>query len=154
MAMGRRKAKQQELFVATTQLARSPGHPFYEQLNKMLAEAGFDAWLESRCEPYYKHEHSQGRKSIPPGVYFRMILIGYFEGLESDSGIAWRCRDSFSLRGFLGIGPTEESPERTSLDKTKKRLPLALFEEVFQFVLQMIADKNLLTGKLVGVDSM
>ncbi len=75
MAMGRRKAKQQELFIATTQLARSPGHPFYEKLNKLLAEAGFDAWLESRCEPYYKNEEPHGRKSIPPGVYFRMILI-------------------------------------------------------------------------------
>jgi hypothetical protein len=82
-----------------------------------------------------------------------MILIGYFEGLDSDSGIAWRCSDSRSLAAFIGCGPTETTPERTSLSKTKKRLPLALFEEVFQFVLQMIADKNLLTGKTVGVDS-
>jgi hypothetical protein len=82
-----------------------------------------------------------------------MILIGYFEGIESESGIAWRCRDSFSLRSFLGIGPTEESPDRTSLGKTKKRLPIELFEEVFQFVLKMVAEKKLLLGKTVGVDS-
>lgn len=153
MAMGKRKAKQQELFIATTQLARSPGHPFYEKLNKLLAEAGFDTWLESRCESYYENEQTRGRKSIPPGVYFRMILIGYFEGIDSDSGIAWRCRDSFSLRSFLGIGPTEESPDRTSLGKTKKRLPIALFEEVFQFVLKIAIEKKLLSGKTVGVDS-
>jgi len=153
MAMGKRTAKQQELFVATTELARSPGHPFYEKLNALLAEVGFDPWLETRCESHYKNENPQGRKSIPPGVYFRMILIGYFEGIDSENAIAWRCRDSFSLRSFLGIGPTEESPDRTSLGKTKKRLPIELFEEVFQFVLKIVVEKKLLSGKSVGVDS-
>jgi hypothetical protein len=100
MALGKRKTESQELWVATTELPRSPGHPFYKQLNRLLAEDGFDAWLEQLCAPYY--HATQGRPSIPPGVYFRMILVGYFEGISSQRGIAWRCCDSRSLSEFLG----------------------------------------------------
>lgn len=101
MAIGKRKSEQQGLWVATTELPKSPGHPFYQKLNELLAEADFDKWIEKRCEPYYAA--TLGRPSIPPGVYFRMILVGYFEGIASQRGIAWRCSDSRSLAEFLGI---------------------------------------------------
>lgn len=81
MALGKRQdEKQQELFVATTQMPRSPGQPFYRRVNQLLKEAGFDEWVESLCEPHYG---KRGRPGIPPGVYFRMLLIGYFEGFDS-----------------------------------------------------------------------
>ena len=101
MALGKRKNEQQSAWVATTELPKSPGHPFYKKLNALLAEAGFDEWLEKLCAPYYAAK--MGRDSIPPGVYFRMILVGYFEGISSQRGIAWRCSDSRSLAEFLGV---------------------------------------------------
>src|SRR5690242_21959095 len=95
MALGKRKREQQSAWVATTDLPRSPGHPFYRKLNQLLAEARFDDWIEDLCRPYYVE--GRGRPSIPPGVYFRMILVGFFEGVSSQRGIAWRCSDSRSL---------------------------------------------------------
>ena len=97
--MGKRKAERQDrLFLAAGDLPRSAGHPFYKGLNRLLAEAGFDRWIENRCERYYEQVEKRGQPSIPPGVYFRMLLVGYFEGLDSQRGIAWRCADSLSLR--------------------------------------------------------
>src|SRR5882757_8132475 len=150
MALGRRKREQQAAWVATTDLPKSPGHPFYKKLNKLLAEAGFDAWLETLCAPYYA---ATGRDSIPPGVYFRMILIGYFEGISSQRGIAWRCCDSRSLAEFLGMPVQEETPEHSSLSRIHGRLPLEVHEAMFVFVLQLAAEKSLLKGKTVAVDS-
>ena len=100
MAMGRRRAEQQEAWVATTDLPRSPGHPFYQKLNDLLDEHGFDKWIEDLCRPFYADR--LGRPSIPPGIFFRMILVGYFEGIGTQRGIAWRCSDSRSLADFLG----------------------------------------------------
>jgi transposase len=153
MAMGKRKRRQDALFVASEDLARSPGHPFYRKLNELLAEAGFDRWLERRCEQYYEREEKRGQPSIPPGVYFRMLLIGYFEGLDSQRGIAWRCADSRSLAQFLGYGPTEATPDHSTLTNTRQRLPPEVFDEVFQFVLRIAAARKLIDGKTVGVDS-
>jgi transposase len=154
MAMGRRKSeRQEELFVATTELARSPGHPFYKKLNELLADAGFDRWVEQRCRRYYEEEEKRGQPSLPPGVYFRMLLVGYFEGIDSQRGIAWRCADSLALRQFLGIPLSEGTPDHSTLSRTRGRLPLEAFDEVFQFVLRMAAAKQLLSGKTVGVDS-
>lgn len=153
MAMGKRKRKQKELFVASGELAQSPGHPFYKQLNALLAEAGFDRWIEQRCERYYEQQEKRGQPSIAPGVYFRMLLIGYFEGIESQRGIAWRCADSLSLRQFLGLAAHERTPDHSTLSNTRRRLPAEVFEEVFQFVLSIAVAKQLLTGKRVGVDS-
>jgi transposase len=151
MALGKRKHQQQEAWVATTDLPRSPGHPFYKKLNQLLAKAGFDAWLEQLCEPYYAD--GKGRPSIPPGTYFRMILIGYFEGIASQRGIAWRCSDSRSLAEFLGFGPTEETPDHSSLTRIHQRLPHEVHEAVFVFVLAIAAEKKLLAGTTVAVDS-
>jgi len=151
MALGKRKSETQELWVATTELPRSPGHPFYKQLNRLLAEDGFDRWLEKLCRPYY--HATQGRPSIPPGVYFRMILIGYFEGISSQRGIAWRCCDSRSLAEFLGFGPTEETPDHSSLSRVAQRLPAEIHEAVFGRVLAIAVAKGLVRGKTAAVDS-
>jgi transposase len=154
MAMGRRKSVRQEaLFVTSEQLPRSQGHPFYRALNALLAEANFDRWIESRCLRYYEQVETRGQRSIPPGVYFRMLLVGYFEGIDSQRGIAWRCADSLSLREFLGLPLNESSPDHSTLSLTRRRLPPEVFTEVFQFVLEIAAEKKLLSGKTVGVDS-
>lgn len=154
MAMGtRREERQETLFVATDRLPKAAGHPFYQRLNGLLAEAGFDAWIEGRCRQYYEVEERRGRPSIAPGVYFRMLLVGYFEGIDSQRGIAWRCADSLGLRLFLGLALDEPSPDHSTLTNTRKRLPPEVFEEVFQFVLSIAAVKGLLAGRTVGVDS-
>lgn len=154
MAMGKRREERQgTLFVATDRLPRAAGHPFYQRLNQLLAEAGFDAWIEGRCRAYYETQEARGRPSIAPGVYFRMLLVGYFEGIDSQRGIAWRCADSLGLRQFLGLALDESSPDHSTLTNTRKRLPAEVFEEVFQFVLAIAAVKGLLAGKAVGVDS-
>jgi IS5 family transposase len=154
MAMGRRKAERQErLFVAASELPKSQGHPFYRALNRLLAEAGFDRWIEQRCQPYYAQVEKRGQPSIPPGGYFRMLLVGYFEGIDSQRGIAWRCADSLSLRDFLGLALDEASPDHSTLTNTRKRLPPEVFDEVFQFVLRIADGKGLIAGKTVGVDS-
>jgi hypothetical protein len=151
MALGKRQRERQEMWVATTDLPRSPGHPFYRKLNELLVEAGFDDWIEQLCAPHY-HE-KLGRPSIPPGVYFRMILVGYFEGIASQRGIAWRCSDSRSLAEFLGVPVTRPTPDHSSLSRTHGRLPVDLHEQMFQFVLGIAAQKKLVDGKTVGVDS-
>src|SRR5579884_865305 len=152
MGMGRRPQHQQsDLWVATTDLPRSPGHVFYDKLNALLAEAGFDAHVEDLCQPYYAD--GVGRESIPPGVYFRMLLVGYFEALDAQRGIAWRCADSLSLRAFLGVPLSEATPDHSSLTKIRRRLPLDAHQRVFVFVLRVAQDKGLLRGKTVAVDS-
>jgi transposase len=154
MAMGKRRRETQEsLFIAADRLPKAAGHPFYERLNQLLAEAGFDPWIEGRCREHYAADGSAGRPSIPPGVYFRMLLVGYFEGIDSQRGIAWRCADSLGLRQFLGLALDEPSPDHSTLTNTRKRLPAEVFEEVFQFVLAIASLKGLLAGKAVGVDS-
>lgn len=151
MALGRRNEERQgEFWVATQQLPTSPGHVFYEKLNGLLAEAKFDEWAEAQCEPFYA---KAGRPGIPPGVYFRMILVGYFEGIGSQRGIAWRCSDSLSLRKFLGILPTEASPDHSSLSIIRERLPLEIHNAMFVWVLKLAREKKLLDGKTVAVDS-
>lgn len=129
----------------------APGHPFYMKLNELLGEAGFDCWVEGLCKEFYAN--GKGRPSIPPGVYFRMLLVGYFEGLGSQRGIAWRCSDSLSVRSFLGIALAESSPEHSSLTRVRKRLPLEVHEAVFKFVLEIAIEKKLLKGKTVAVDA-
>ena len=152
MALGRRKhERQQDFWVATEHLPRSEGHVFYSKLNKLLAEAGFDAFVETLAEEHY-HKR-MGRPGIPPGIYFRMLLIGYFEGIGSQRGIAWRCADSLSLREFLGVPLTEDTPDHSSLTRVRDRLPLEVHLAVFQFVLQVADEKGLLKGKTVAVDA-
>ena len=150
MALGKRKPKQEELFIPTAKLATGPGHPFYAKLNAVLADAGFDECVERLCAPYYKEG---GRPGIPPGVYFRMLLIGYFEGLDSQRGIAWRCADSLALRTFLGFAITEDTPVHVSMTMIRQRLPESAYDKVFVFVLSLLEQKGLLRGKAVAIDA-
>jgi transposase len=152
MTMGRRQEQRQaDLWIATTDLAQSPGHVFYDKLNCLLGEADFDRFAESLCQPHYAA--GIGRESIPPGTYFRMLFVGYFEGLDSQRAIAWRCSDSLSLRAFLGVARNEATPDHSSLTVIKRRLPLAVHEQVFAFVLKVAQEKKLLRGKTVAVDA-
>jgi len=152
MAMGKRESEQQQdLFITPDKLPRSPGHVFYEKLNGVLNAAGFDRWVEKLCEPHYVR--GQGRPGIPPGVYFRMLLVGYFEGINSQRGIAWRCSDSLSLRTFLGLRLGEESPDHSSLTRLRNRLPLEAHGAVFVWILALAREQKLLQGKSVAVDS-
>lgn len=153
MAMGKRKPRQESLFITTEALATPAGHPFYQKLNELLAQHEFDPWLERRCVQYYDQEVDCGRPSLPPGTYFRMLLVGYFEGLDSQRGIAWRCSDSLSLRAFLGIPLDKSTPDHSTLSKTRDRLPEEVFDEVFTFVLGIAEAKKLIAGTTVGVDS-
>ena len=151
MALGKRKQEEQLAWVSTTDLPTSPGHPFYQRLNQLLGEAKFDAYVEGLCRPYYAA--NLGRPGIPPGVYFRMLFVGYFEGLDSQRGIAWRCHDSRSLQAFLGYSITDPTPDHSSLSIIRQRLPFEIHEQVFAKVLQIAQTKKLLKGKAVAVDS-
>jgi transposase len=152
MSLGRRRSSHQgELFVTSADLPQSPGHAFYDRLNELLAEASFDAFVEELCRPYYAEQI--GRPSLPPGTYFRMLFVGYFEGLDSQRGIAWRCSDSFSLRAFLAVPFDHATPDHSSLTTIRQRLPEVIHERVFARVLAIAHEKKLLKGKTVGVDS-
>lgn len=152
MALGRRKQERQgALWIATQDIPQTTGHPFYQKLNQLLAEAEFDAYVESLCKPFYAAH--LGRPGIPPGVYFRMLIVGYFEGIDSQRGIAWRCADSLSLKSFLGHSLAEATPDHSSLTVIRKRLSMAVHEQVFTFVLKVANDKRLLQGKKTAVDA-
>src|SRR5690349_7872839 len=145
MSLGRKKSERQvEFWVATADLSGGPGHIFYDRLNKLLDEAGFDKFVEELCRPFYR---ATGRESIPPGRYFRMLLVGYFEGIDSQRGIAWRCADSLSLRRFLFLELVEESPDHSSLTNTRNRLPPEVFQQVFAFVLNLARVQKLLKDR-------
>lgn len=152
MSMSKRqRGHQSHLWINTAEIVRSPGHPFYPRLNQVLAEHGFDRFVEERCQSFYAE--TLGRPSIPPGVYFRMLLIGYFEGLDSERGIAWRCADSLALREFLGYALEERTPEHSSLSVIRGRIDLETHREVFQWVLNVLAQSDLLQGKTIGIDA-
>ena len=151
MALRRRDTDDQgELWVTTDQMAKAPGHVFYERLNGLLAESGFDPFVENLVAPYYA---DKGRPGIAPGVYFRMLFVGYFEGIDSQRGFAWRCEDSLSLRKFLGLKLTESVPDHSSLTRIRDRYPLEVIDQVFAFVLQMANARKQISGSAVGVDS-
>lgn len=151
MAMGGQSARQQPLFVAGSALAQSPGHPFYERVNALLREAGFDRFVESICARFYAA--TMGRPGTPPGVYFRMLMVGYFEGLSSERGIAWRCADSLALRSFLGYGLDQMPPDHSTLSRTRRLIDLDTHREVFGFVLSLLAKEQLVSGHSVAIDS-
>ena len=152
MALGKRSSQRQDvLWVATQEIAQGPGSPFYRRLNACLAQAGFDRWVEQRCEEFYAGEI--GRPGIPPGVYFRMLMIGYLEGLDSERGIAWRCADSLTLREFLGYELTKPSPDHSTLSVIRTRMDVETHQEVFTWILQRLAEHGLLKGKTIGIDA-
>ena len=150
MAMGRSRKRQQSLWVPTQILAKAPGHPFYERLSKLLAKHEFAEFAEKLCRPFYAE--TQGRPSIAPTVYFQTLLIGYFEGLESERRIAWRIADSFSLRTFLGLELADPTPNHSTISRTRRLLGIDIHEAFFGWVLQILAKEGLLKGKTLGVD--
>jgi transposase len=152
MALGNRKDQSQHsLWVSTRDLAKTSGHPFYQKLNEILKEHGFDKHTELSCAKFYAE--NVGRPGIPPGVYFRMLMIGYFEGIDSERGIAWRCEDSLALRSFLGYGLAESTPDHSSLSRIRQRIDLETHTEIFTWVLKVLAQSKLIVGKTVGIDA-
>ncbi len=153
MAMGkrRRRARQPSMWVASSDLPRGGGHPFYERLNRVLDEAGFDAFVESQCAKFYADR--VGRPSLAPGRYFRLLLLGYFEGLDSERAIAWRAANSLSLRQFLDVALHEAPPDHSTVSRTRRRIDLETHQAVFTWVLERLADAGLVRGKTVGIDA-
>ena len=151
MAMGREGGRQGDLIVTWAEMPRSPGHVFYDRLQEVLIAGGFDAFVETACQPYYAPK--MGAPSVPPGRYFRMHMVGYFEGIASERGIAWRCSDSHSLRDFLRLENREKVPDHSWLSKTRGRLPHEVHETVFGWVLKLVAERGLVKGKRIGVDA-
>src|SRR4051812_6911264 len=151
MALGRQGERQTDLMIGWAELPRSPGHAFYDRLQAVLVAAGFDRFAEAECAPHYASR--RGRPSLPPGRYFRMHLVGYFEGIDSERGLEWRCADSLSLREFLRLGTTESVPDHSWLSKTRSRLPVEVHEAVFAWVLQRLAEHGLIKGERIGGDA-
>jgi transposase len=151
MAMGRRKKRQGTLWVETGRLARGPGHPFYRRLGELLDAEGFDAHAERLCKRFY--DDRLGRPSLPPAVYFRLLLIGYFEGIDSERGIAWRVADSLTLREFLGFGLSDATPDHSTISRNRRLIDLEAHQEVFTWVVAVLARRGLVGGKSLGVDA-
>jgi len=151
MALGRQRDRQSEILVSWSEMPRSPGHAFYDRLQAELVAAGFDGFVEGLCATHYAAR--RGRPSLPPGRYFRMLLIGYFEGIDSERGLEWRCADSLSLREFLRLGERERVPDHSWLSRTRSRLPLEAHDAVFTWVLQRLAERGLVKGERIGVDA-
>lgn len=151
--MGRRerRQRQKDLWVAAADLPRSAAHPFYQRLNKLLDEHGFDAFAEQRCEKFYAPR--MGRPSLAPGLYFRSLLIGYFEGLDSERAIAWRLADSISLRRFLSIELDERAPDHSTISRTRRLIDVETHRDVFTWVLRLVAQEGLLKGGTIAVDA-
>src|SRR6266853_3827212 len=152
MAMGtrRRRQRQEELWYRGD-LAEAPGHPFYRRLNEVFDHAGFDEFCEARCRKFYHQK--LGRPSLAPGMYFRVMLIGFFEGIDSERGIAWRVADSLTLRQFLSIGLDEQTPDHVTISRTRRLIDGETHQRIFSWVLERLARGGLIKGKTIGVDS-
>ena len=152
MAMGRRKNRSRTpgLWIATNELPRTGGHPFYQRLNQVLDTHAFDAFVEAQCASFYAD--AVGRPSLTPGIYFRLLLIGYFEGIDSERGIAWRTADSLALRGLLGLGLDEVTPEST-ISRTRRLIDVETHRAVFTWILHVLATADLIRGKTIGIDA-
>jgi transposase len=151
MAMGKRKSEQAPMWVASTDLPVSPGHPFYARLNTILDTAGFDRFAEEQCQEFYAP--TMGRPGLPPGRYFRLLLVGYFEGLDSERGIAWRAADSLAVRSFVGLGLDTAAPDHSTISRTRRLIALETHRAVFTWVQERLAAAGLLKGRTVAIDA-
>ena len=151
MTMGPQKDRQGDLMVGWAEMPRSPGHVFYDRLQSVLIEGGFDGFAEAACRSYYAAR--LGAPSVPPGRYFRMHLVGYFEGIDSERGLEWRCSDSLSLREFLRLESRDRVPDHSWLSRTRARLPHEVHTAIFDWVLALIAEAGLVKGERIGVDA-
>ncbi len=151
MGLGKQSPRKIPLAVPYDKIPRSQGHPFYDRLQSILNKNDFDRFAEKLCEPFYVQ--GKGRPSIPPGRYFRMHIIGYFEGIDSERGLEWRCSDSLSLRNFLKLEVTESVPDHSSLSRIRSRFSLEVHDKVFIWVLKKIEKAGLVSGRCIGIDS-
>src|SRR5260370_7334677 len=151
MAMGKRKSDQAPMWVASTDLPVSPGHPFYARLNAILDEAGFDRFAEEQCRPFYAPV--MGRPSLPPGRYFRLLLLGYCEGLDSERGMAWRAADSLAVRSFVGLGLDVAAPDHSTISRTRRLIDVETHRAIFTWVQERLVAAGLLTGRTVAIDA-
>ena len=151
MAMGRRKPKQQEIWISRDEIVRSEGHPFYSKVSEILDQNHFDRRVEFLCRRFYKPTF--GRPSLAPGRYFRLLLIGFCEGLDSERGIAWRVADSLSLREFLGYSVTEETPDHSTISRTRRLIPVETHQAVFRWVGKMLGNEGVLEGQTIAIDA-
>jgi len=153
MAMGTRKKRerQEDFWVVSSEVVGTPAHAFYDRLNQILDQHHFDRNVEQLCRRYYKDR--RGRPSITPGVYFRSLLLGYFEGIDSERGIAWRLADSLSLRKFIAYGLTEETPDHSTISRTRRLYSVETHKAVFRWVLKILGEEGLVEGKTVSIDA-
>ena len=153
MAMGTRQDRErtEDLWIPVSELPKSASHPFYERLNRILEEHDFDSFVEDKCRRFYATE--RGRPGLVPGIYFRLLMVGYFEGIDSERGIAWRAEDSLSLRSFLSIGLNEAPPDHSTISRTRRLIDLETHRQVFTWVLKLLAEAGLLKGKQIGIDA-
>jgi transposase len=152
MALGKRKPVQQPLFVSTVDL-NLRAHPFYEAVNRVLDAHHFDTFVEQLCARFYDDGARGGRPGLAPGIYFRCLLVGYFEGIDSERGIDWRCNDSLSLKSFLGVACDKPAPDHSTISRTRRLIDLETHGEVFRYLLKVLANHGLVDGQTVGVDS-
>jgi len=154
MAMGtrRKRERQQDLWIATSDVVETPANIFYDRLNQILDEHKFDAKVERLCRKFYK-KSPYGRPSMAPGIYFRSLLIGFFEGLDSERGIAWRTADSLSLRKFLGYALDEATPDHSTISRTRRLYWLETHKAVFRWVLKILNEEGLVSGRTVSIDA-
>lgn len=143
--------RQEQLWTPTSSLPVSASHPFYERLNRVLDEKSFDDFVEALCEPFYAE--TMGRPGLAPGIYFRLLMVGYFEGVDSERGIAWRASDSLSIRSFVRIALDESVPDHSTISRTRRLIDIETHQAVFQWVLNVLAERNLLKGNTIGVDA-
>ncbi len=149
--MGTRTEHQEQLWIPTCALVRPAGHPFYKRLNQLLAEHDFDGFVEGKCQQFYAL--TMGRPGLAPGIYFRLLLVGYFEGIDSERGIAWRAGDSLSIREFVGIPLEEGTPDHTTISRTRRLIDQETHRQVFGWVVGLLADAGLVKGKRIGIDA-
>jgi transposase len=152
MEIGKRKRERQEtLWIPTGEIPAPLAHPFYRRFNAILMQNGFDDFVERMCAKFYAAK--MGRPSLIPGIYLRLLMIGYFEGLDSERGIAWRTADSLALCDFLGLAITDTPPEHSTISRTRRLIDLETHRSVFTWVLQRLADAGLFKGKTIGIDA-
>src|SRR5499425_3122446 len=153
MGMGtrRRRQRQHQIWIAQQEIAKGPAHPFYARVNELLEEKKFDEFAERECAKFYAD--NIGRPSLAPGIYFRLLLVGYFEGIDSERGIAWRAADSLGLRRFLGIGIDEQTADHSTISRTRRLIDVETHRKVFFWILEVLRDQGLVKGKTVGIDA-
>ncbi len=148
--MGKRKRERQSsMWIVTTDVPTAASHPFYTRLNQLLREHDFDEFAEAQCVNFYAE--MMGRPSLPPGIYFRLLLIGYFEGIDSERGIAWRAADSLALRDFIGVGLDQAPPDHSTISRTRRLIALETHRAEFTWVLQCLSTAGLVKGKTIGM---